>query len=448
MPYSSDSQRRWAHTDSAKKAGFPTDEFDQASKGKKLPEKAKKMADGGVVPADTDELYALTGHEDTNKQDEKYALTGKEGFDQGGVISYTPPKPDNAPEGDEFTNGIKDGVNHDMDAVTAYISKLFGTPTPDSTLGDDHSGLQGIANNLSQGGNGDLDKPQGFDDGGIVDPNSLNEPQTSQFNPQAGMPPAPPPTMPPPQPQMPVQAPNPVTAALGAQNAQMNKYGPEQIMQTEAAIRAQHNSPGSLAGQGLAGLGDAIMMGVGRTGNPGFLAGVQGRQEKQGEAQMGALKEAREANVQNVQEQMKLTLKDPASPMSKAAQQSYGPLLISMGATKEQVAQMPGDLIADVASKNVTMKEALARIAQEGTYQAGMLANTKASREQAEAEYEASHPINTFLANHFGNGLGAAKGAAQTAPAMPQITPDVANYAKTHGITPEQAFAIKQKRGG
>jgi hypothetical protein len=40
MPYASKAQERWAHTPSAKKAGFPTAEFDAASKGKKLPAKA------------------------------------------------------------------------------------------------------------------------------------------------------------------------------------------------------------------------------------------------------------------------------------------------------------------------------------------------------------------------------------------------------------------------
>jgi len=41
MPYVSDRQRRWAHTASAKNTGFPTAEYDRASKGKKLPERAK-----------------------------------------------------------------------------------------------------------------------------------------------------------------------------------------------------------------------------------------------------------------------------------------------------------------------------------------------------------------------------------------------------------------------
>ncbi len=43
MPYVSDAQRKWAHTDAAKKAGFPTKEFDEASKGEKnLPEHVAK----------------------------------------------------------------------------------------------------------------------------------------------------------------------------------------------------------------------------------------------------------------------------------------------------------------------------------------------------------------------------------------------------------------------
>lgn len=42
MPYVSDAQRRWAHTASAKEAGFPTEEWDRKSKGKKLPERSSK----------------------------------------------------------------------------------------------------------------------------------------------------------------------------------------------------------------------------------------------------------------------------------------------------------------------------------------------------------------------------------------------------------------------
>jgi len=45
MPYKSDAQRRFFHSPGAKRAGITkaeVKEFDQASKGEKLPEKASK----------------------------------------------------------------------------------------------------------------------------------------------------------------------------------------------------------------------------------------------------------------------------------------------------------------------------------------------------------------------------------------------------------------------
>ena len=46
MPYKSQSQRRWAHTKTGMKAlgKSKVDEYDKASKGKKLPEKIKKKS--------------------------------------------------------------------------------------------------------------------------------------------------------------------------------------------------------------------------------------------------------------------------------------------------------------------------------------------------------------------------------------------------------------------
>lgn len=48
MPYASDKQRRWAHTDTARRKGFPTAEFDAEERmhtGKKKKPKKKKRAD-------------------------------------------------------------------------------------------------------------------------------------------------------------------------------------------------------------------------------------------------------------------------------------------------------------------------------------------------------------------------------------------------------------------
>jgi len=85
MPYSSDAQRKFFHTDTAKKEGI-TDaevkEFDTASKGKELPEHVK-MAEGGIAEPD----------------DKKFAT--------------------------DLGEGMKEGLNHDSDAVKSYLSSHF-----------------------------------------------------------------------------------------------------------------------------------------------------------------------------------------------------------------------------------------------------------------------------------------------------------------------------------
>lgn len=44
MPYKSEQQRKWAHTDDAKRKGFPTKEFDTESKGIKLPKRKSSLS--------------------------------------------------------------------------------------------------------------------------------------------------------------------------------------------------------------------------------------------------------------------------------------------------------------------------------------------------------------------------------------------------------------------
>jgi hypothetical protein len=56
MPYVSTAQRGWAHTPAAKKAGFPTAEYDRASKGQKdLPEHYHKKKKKSVMHQMADE---------------------------------------------------------------------------------------------------------------------------------------------------------------------------------------------------------------------------------------------------------------------------------------------------------------------------------------------------------------------------------------------------------
>lgn len=387
MPYKSDSQRRWAHTDKGEKAlGGPkgVNEWDQASKGKDLPETAPKMAEGGIVEeqlSDKDRYLANVG-------------TG-------------------------ISHGMSDGgITGD---ITEYLKNLYGMGplSADKNEARDAEAVEPSSSTVQGFADGTEDVQQPIDTSGI---DALRDKQAPQFNPQAGMPPAAPTAMPP------VQAPAPIPTQgsaisnyLNQQKQQMGHYGPEQQMAVSQALLGQQNGIGGRLANAGAGLGDAVMSAFGKQ-SPGFQANLQNRQNAQGQMQMEALKGARAANTENVQENMKLTAQDPTSALSKAAQQSYGPTLISMGATPEQVKQMPASVIADVSSKAITLKEALARIAETGLYHQLMGGQQKAALAEKEKEYETSNPIKTFIAKHFGGGDN-----TPATPASPEIT-DQASY--------------------
>lgn len=313
---------------------------------------------------------------------------GGKNMAEGGMVSASSPTVQSDPKdnfysqvGQETTNG----VNHDMDAVKEYIMKMFGKPMmPGPTLGTDTTGFQGLANkagvpqvstdvpHMAGGGVtfGHKEKsgpsltsaPKKFADGGIipddfsvgssdapvatpdtidkyhtVSPNAIPAavpdmamPQMPKFNPQAGMPPVPP------APVSPVPLPganaNPeLTNYLNQQKQQINKYGPEQQLAVQQQILNSQKGPGSIIGQGLAGLGDSIVQGVARAGNPGFLKSLQERQNEQGQAVTKSLESARGANLQNVEAGQKLDAMDPHSAYSKAEQSTYAPLFAKLG---------------------------------------------------------------------------------------------------------------------
>ena len=64
IPYRSDAQRRWAHTKTGMEAlGGPNKvaEWDKASRGKNLPEKAKQRGGGGLAKAAADAYRQVKG---------------------------------------------------------------------------------------------------------------------------------------------------------------------------------------------------------------------------------------------------------------------------------------------------------------------------------------------------------------------------------------------------
>jgi hypothetical protein len=146
MPYKSDAQRRFFHTDSAKKAGITEDEvkeFDQASKGKKLPE--KKMAYGGETNPKHETLSAMQNNPTA-------------GFAKGGEV---------APElrDDKFTKDMREGFHNGIQGDWEKIKAAIQSYKPENKSDNGNlKGLQNVANqasgkNMAMGGDVDKDEP-------------------------------------------------------------------------------------------------------------------------------------------------------------------------------------------------------------------------------------------------------------------------------------------------
>src|SRR6202142_58334 len=290
------------------------------------------------------------------------AHPNEKGYAEGGLVQEEKPDAFYEQVGQETSNGN----NHDMDAVKDFLMQLYnskGVPEAGSTLGTDNTGLQGLANqadgvpsNAPSRGYAHGGMVQGYAPGGeVTDPNEITD--TSgigaianagappiKFNPQAGLPPAP-------APQAPLNVdPNAITNYLSQQKAALGKYGPEQQMAVSNDILGRQNGVrGTIANAG-AGLADALMQGVARAGNPGFQQNLQNRQDKQAELQLNALKGAREANVQNVEQGSKLDAMDPNSAQSKAAQASQGLFLSALGFDPKTISKMSAAQIPEAIS--------------------------------------------------------------------------------------------------
>jgi hypothetical protein len=303
----------------------------------------KGYAKGGVVsPYPTNSQMI----EETNEERHPEA-NDEEFMAQGGPVVT------DQSQGDEFTDGIKSGMNHDLDAVKSYLMNLYnsdkvqnGNPAMSPTL----PGLQQMANKAA----GDSNAPaanavttqdMGYADGGTVQDDgadslsklqagtAMTQPPPPQFNPQSGLPPTPPPTQSLATPQ------NAIGDYLNQQKAQIGKYGPEQQMAVANDILQRQNSLQGRGANALSGLGDAIMGVAGKTG-PGFQANLQNRQNAQGQMRMEALKGAGAQNLAQVEAKMKLDADDPNSALSASKRVQNGPALESMGLSPKAISQM------------------------------------------------------------------------------------------------------------
>lgn len=342
-------------------------------------------------------------------------------------------------------------------AIADYLTKhQKGMPEMGSTLGDSEKGLQMLANQKmgsapdAQGlpgmpmlpgvppRPGQMPPPsdgrtiQGYADG----TESVPPPQ---FDPSAGMPPTPP---------APVSTPNSdVTPYIQQQKAQLSNYGPEQQLAVSQNLSNAQNSVGGRLASGGATLADALMQGVARAGNPGFANQIQQRQAGQANQAQEGLKNAREANIQNVGANEKLDAIDPNSPLSASKRSQNGPVLAAMGFNPAVVGKMSAaemdtamSLLKDFRGKD--LETAVAR------YKAQIEANQlkETSRHNVAQEgHEAQTAAETMrhnAADEANKGEEVQTGALEKAAAVPLFS----RLAAKLGMNPAQS-ALEQKAG-
>lgn len=332
-------------------------------------------------------------------------------------------------------------------------------------------------------------KVQRFDSGGAVEDPLLSDPDLMKLlQPQGAgvmapsmvppaaapavppIPPAPPaarpavpaasPIAPPAAPAVPA-APAPTDAEYGAEASKiLGGVTPESL----AAMMQKNFKPsgGELAGMGLAGIGDAIAS-VGNR-NPGALKTVQEGINKRRELAAKLPEQMAAAGKEKYGLEHELQTYDPNSPFSKVMQRANSELLKSMGATDADVSKLPAAAINDIANHKVELKKALAEIEATGAYRQAALGLQKSTLEATkEHEHAQEHIAETNKEQEAAkalSGRGVLKRAADWMTGNPatkvlerqaegtSYAPDVTAYAQRHGISPEQAQAIKDKRMG
>jgi|WetSurMetagenome_2_1015567.scaffolds.fasta_scaffold30283_2 hypothetical protein len=240
------------------------------------------------------------------------------------------------------------------------------------------------------------------------------------------------------------------------------------------SLESKRRGVGSIIGQSLAGLGDALNVQSGH-GNSGFLNRTLEAQKENEQRALGEFDTRRQLSAEENQRKIQASGLDPASPFSQARQKMARPILISAGYDDATISQIPGAEIENLL-KNATSfanaKEMSANTAAFRNLQSAMqaqgldierskmTADQKAraedlSRRREESQADAAeqltkmsivgkvlHPEEVGVLKKRA-GLDKPVGVDKSV-----YGPDVLSYAKSHGITPDAAQKIKMQRGG
>lgn len=257
-----------------------------------------------------------------------------------------------------------------------------------------------------------------------------------------------------------------LTPYLTKQKQQVSRFGPDETINLQNSLNQRQNSLGNRATSGLKGFADAIMMGVARAGNPGWQQAYDQSEQQFGQNQMASLKDARDANFKQVESGMTIDRMDPASPVSKSAQQAYAPLVAKLGYPPAALSGMSAanidntlQLMAAYGGKEIEamIKEYELAIERARLGQANAKAQSdkeiaaETARLGAAKELSGQKEPSKFFGLFGGGPTDASEEGTkylQEKLNEAEITPDVSEYAKKHGITPQKALEIKKARGG
>lgn len=364
----------------------------------------------------------------------------KGGYAEGGLVEDQGSDPNETNYLTNLSQNISGGVNHDLDSVKDYLMNLY-SKNKDQIMNGNHDmsptlpGLQNLADKAA--GTPSNAPSRGYADGGVVDAPPL------QFDSTAGLPPSPPAT--------PSQAipNNDITAYLGQQKQTLGQYGPEQQLAVSKDLMSRQNSLGGIAGNALTGLADSLATGVARSANPNFQQNLQNRQLQQAQLQQTGLQNARQANVQNVEQTQKLDALDPKSPLSESKRAQNGPILSAMGFPPETIGKMSAaemdttlSILKDFKGKELETAVAKYKAQIEANHLAEESRHNKVqeTQKQGELAQQAKHQT----AEEGEKEQEIQTGQLEKAAAIP-FTSRVANF---FGANPAQAELEKQALGG
>lgn len=181
----------------------------------------------------------------------------------------------------------------------------------------------------------------------------------------ASLPPAPPPMPPPAKPAqspslgggMPAAAPSGgptdinsiLSAAQGLGQSAYGNYTPEKRAEMLAYLAQKQNGMPYAIGNSLASVGDAIARGYGHS-QSNFLNDTMGREDASRKEAMDAFDQGQKAKLGETQAGLELEKMSADSPLARAKQAAFAPLLAQAGLTRAQIAKVTPDDVKDVAS--------------------------------------------------------------------------------------------------